>query len=202
MTSQIFRCHGLLRPSPQADQLGFHDLAYWLIFVSILAGWFLFIFAPQRERLQMLQDRTQVLKNHRAAELRERKRMERSIAELQRGDPRAWERAARDRLGWIEPGEITNIAAWIPNQRIQSRIEFQRPSGPPPIPSVPPRPIVPNLPMAPANIRMMAQNKASAADLVGPSLGTPPQPIAVSRVVQTTPRLPSPPRRIGVTASR
>ena len=112
VTSQIFRCHGLQQIPQNADRLGIHDLAYWLIFVAVMCAWFLFLFAPQHERLEMLSGRRHVLASHLAAEKCELQRLQSGIEELQNGNSHAWERAARNRLGWLEPGEITDAMIW------------------------------------------------------------------------------------------
>lgn len=151
LTSQIFRCHGLDNLASRADQLGLHDVAWWLIFLVALSAWFLLLFSPQRERLNNLAERQQVLMGHLKAEKRELGRLHRSIDELTRGDPRAWERAARGRLGWLEPGEVTDVVAWNHTHNIRPVVmppplpadHLKLPTGPLPKPQIPPLPVPP-----------------------------------------------------------
>lgn len=176
-TSRIFRCPGLQRVPPHADDLGAHDLAYWLIFLAVLAGWFLFVFAPQRERLSALDERCTVLMSHVQAEQRELARLQRSIHALQGGDPRAWEGAARGRLGWVEPGEITDLArgmtarpaATDPARNSDALLK------PPP---VLPRPLIPPLPAPAPTLRPQDLVAADPEhhELLGPARGAPPPP--------------------------
>jgi len=177
ITSQVFRCHGLMRPKADADNLGIHDIAYWLIFLSCLAGWFLFYFAPQRERLGLLDDRRDVLAAHLAAEKRELKRLERSVKALQQGDPFAWERAARGRMGWVEPGEITDISTWLPRQASARTIHIRRQNSMPsqPLRMAPP-PSIPSFPVPSSSLkeRLLVQN-AVRFDALGPIVSSPPK---------------------------
>jgi len=177
VTSQIFRCPGLQHISRDADKLGGHDVALWLIFLSVLAAWFLFLFVPQRERLGMLEDRCEMLNGHMKAEKRELARLQRSIKDLQHGDPAAWERAARGRLGWVEPGEVTDLAKGMPPRPVNAENNASK-SVPPPPPSVLPRPPIPALPVPPAALRpqdLVLRDPANS-DAIGPSRGTPPTP--------------------------
>jgi len=178
-TSQIFRCPGLQTVSPGADNLGLHDLAYWAIFLAVLAAWILFVFAPQTERLGMLEERSSVLKTHLRAEKRELARLQRSIKNLQQGDPQAWERAARGRLGWLEPGEITDLSHGLPPRQAGNGSDAARKAEPPfRPPQVLPRPAIPPLPMPPANLRpqdLVSGNQAGT-ELLGPLFGSPPSP--------------------------
>ena len=112
-----------------ADCFGLHDLAYWLIFVAVMCAWFLFLFAPQHERLDMLASRRHVLNAHLAAEKNELQRLHLGIDDLLRGNPHAWERAARTRLGWLEPGELTDLKAWSRIQELNLSKPSAKPSG-------------------------------------------------------------------------
>ncbi|MGD0092532.1 MAG: hypothetical protein ABSE73_21665 [Planctomycetota bacterium] len=200
VTSQIFRCPGLQPVPHNADNLGVHDLAYWVIFLAVMAAWFLFVFAPQAERLGMLAERTKVLKTHLEAEKRELARLQRSLKQLQQNDPQAWERAARGRLGWVEPGEITDLS-----HGLSSRQAGNSPAAPPePRPAMKPpaalpRPAIPPLPVPPAGLRpqdLVAGNQAGA-ELLGPSCGSPPLPPQPSQTPQpplATPQLARPQR--------
>jgi hypothetical protein len=180
VTSQIFRCHGLQAISERADRLGCHDLAYWLIFVAVLCAWFLFLFVPQRQRLTNLSERQQVLCAQLKAEKRELVRLERSIKDLTRGDPQAWERAARGKLGWLQPGEVTDIVAW--NQTHNIRPVIQRlddgAHGAPTLPTPSLRqPRVPPLPIAPLGLgsaKPAIARESINPDLLGLMRGTPP----------------------------
>jgi len=133
VTSQIFRCKGLDHVSPQADRLGTHDLFYWILFISAISAWYLYLFIPQKERLTALHDRRHTLEVHLREENKERRRLERGIRALFANDPTAWERAARGKLGWVEPGELTDMVAWRRNRVV-------------PMPPVPPRAEAPALP--------------------------------------------------------
>jgi hypothetical protein len=164
-----------MRPKPDADNLGLHDIAYWLIFLSCLSGWFLFYFAPQRERLALLEDRRDVLSAHLAAEKRELKRLERSVKALHGGNPLAWELAARGRMGWVEPGEITDISSWLPKQ---ARLNLPRSRRPDPTPSQPlrmsPPPHVPALPIPSSALKQRMLVQRTPPDALGPVLSSPP----------------------------
>ena len=186
ITSQIFRCHGLDASPSRGDRLGLHDVAWWMLFIAALCAWFLWLFAPQRERLNNLTEREHVLRGHMQAEKRELARLRRSIAELTRDNPFAWERAARGRLGWVEQGEITDVVAWSHNHAL--RVPAPSPgAAPPPQPLTPigplPRPRIPALPAAPP-----AQGNpklAVASDSIDPA--------ALGLVRGTPPPLPLPP---------
>ena len=160
-----------------ADSFGAHDFVCWLVFLAVMCGWFLFLFAPQRERLTMLQERQDVLSAHCTAEKKELQRLQRSIYALVHGDPGAWERAARGRLGWLEPGEVTDMAAWNQNRMalMPSRAAEVHPEALKPAPALQ-RPRIPLLPIPPA---ASARPKLASAerlntDIVGPSVGSPP----------------------------
>jgi hypothetical protein len=176
--TSIFRCHGLQHTPSDADRLGSHDLIYWILFVGLLATWFLFLFAPQHERLGMLEGRLHVLHSHLGVEKRELKRLERSINDLTRGDPHAWERAARLQLGWVEPGEIVDLASWNPSRFVKPAIDAMKsaPQMPPIPPAVLPRPTIPPIPPpAPAMRRIQIKiADASGTELLGPTQGSPP----------------------------
>jgi hypothetical protein len=196
ITSQIFRCHGLDQLSSRADQLGLHDVAWWLIFLVALSAWFLLLFAPQRERLNNLAEHQQVLVGHLKAEKRELARLHRSIDELTRGDPRAWERAARGRLGWLEPGEVTDIVAWNHSHNIHPvQINAAVPVAPPQplrlnLPSGPlPRPVIPTLPAPPpastplGKARLVVASQNIDPEALGLVRGTPPPVPSRTRAV-------------------
>ncbi|MFH0939401.1 MAG: hypothetical protein V1899_08995 [Planctomycetota bacterium] len=163
VTSQIFHCRGLQSVPITADRLGTHDLAYWIIFLTALAGWFLFLFAPQHEHLRMLKDRAGVLTAHLNAEQKEMSRLQCGISDLQRNNPRAWERAARGQLGWVESGEMLDMITW--NQtRAQSPPVPVAPPGTTPsmsvsraTPTVSLRPTIPTLPVAPLQLQAARQ---------------------------------------------
>ena len=179
VTSQIFRCPGLQPVPPNADKLGAHDLAYWFIFLAVMGAWFVFVLAPQAERLGMLAERTKVLKTHLGAEKRELARLQRSIKELQRNDPQAWERAARGRLGWVEPGEMTDLSHGLPAGQSGSgpAAPPEPKAAPKPLPA-PSRPAIPALPALPAGLRPqdLVMTNQAGTELLGPSCGPPPLP--------------------------
>ena len=181
MTSQIFRCHGLQSISARADKIGCHDLAYWLIFVAVLCAWFLLLFAPQRERLTNLAERQIMLSAHLKAEKRELQRLDRSINDLTRGDPQAWERAARGRLGWMQPGEVTDIVAWNQTHNVKPlavRLDGDNSRAPTNVPQPPlQRPRIPPLPVPPATLnpaRAVASTVTINPESIGLTRGEPP----------------------------
>jgi len=162
VTSQIFRCQGLDHVSPGADRLGTHDVFYWLVFTAAISGWYLFHFAPQRERLQALNERRHTLDVHLREESRELRRLTRGIRDLTANDPTAWERAARGKLGWLEPGELTDMVKWsrnrvvpVPPVRPRTEASNRQPQDqrrPAPAPALE-RPSVPALPVPPDALR-------------------------------------------------
>jgi hypothetical protein len=180
ITSQIFRCQGLDGAPSRADQLGLHDVAWWLLFILAVCAWFLLLFAPQRQRLNNLAEREQVLRGHMQAEKRELARLQRSINALLRNDPFAWERAARGRLGWVEPGEATDAAAWsrshdtrpaAPNNCAPPAAPLSHPPPPLPKPQIPPLPIAPP---ALGNARMVVELEPIDPAALGLVRGLPP----------------------------
>jgi hypothetical protein len=175
--TSIFRCKGLQHTPADADRFGGHDLLYWILFVGILSGWFLFLFAPQHERLSMLEGRRQVLGTHMALEKRELKRLQRSIDDLARGDPHAWERAARGRLGWVEPGEVTDLASWNPGRFNKPALDAHRVAPPMPniAPPMLPRPVIPPIPLPSAAMGRARLVVAPVnTEILGPLVGSPP----------------------------
>ncbi len=127
MTTTLFRCPGLSCQSADADRLGLHDLAWWLVMIAAVGAWYFMMYEPQQQRLQMLNGRTNVLDAQLKAEQIELNRVQREIKALKSNDIRAWERAARAALGWLKPGEITDIQAWR-----QQQIEEGLPDPSPP----------------------------------------------------------------------
>jgi hypothetical protein len=200
VTAQVFRCPGLQSVPPDADRLGAHDLVYWFAFVGVAAAWFLCLFAPQQERLSLLEDRRKVLTSHLEAEQREQARLRRSIRDLSRGDPQAWERAARGRLGWVEPGEITDLSRGRP--RVPAPTPATAPAQPlrPATPPALPRPQVPALPAPPSppvpsppSVRGISPPMPARIDAFGPLYGSPPiPPVPPAVPPRATPR-PAPP---------
>lgn len=191
VTSQIFRCHGLEHVPPQADDLGGHDLFYWIIFTSALSAWFLFFFAPQRERLEQLRGKREVLAAHLREEKRELARLQRGIADLTRGDPTAWERAARGKLGWTEPGELTDMVAWRHANVLPPRPAPVPAPNAPPVPSprtqhVMQRPELPALPVAPETVRTAGLRLYPKLPPI-PVAPSGPRPVAASRQVPAAP---------------
>jgi len=181
VTSKIFRCGGLHTQDSDCDPLSGYDLGYWLLFIGVIAGWFLFIFAPQRQRMSLLQDRLETLATHLKEDNREIKRIKRSIQELNQGDPYAWERTARGRLGWLEPGETVDplLIAALNVLPPRSRTEDGRRRR---IPNLP-RPAIPPIPQAPVPAARFA-----FFDRIGPLQSCPPplprRPEPIAEVVQ------------------
>ena len=112
MTTALFRCGGMGRQSVRHDRLGAHDIAWWLVVGALGAAWYFMLFEPQRQRNEMLQGRLDVLNTQLMAEQIELRRMAREVRALERDDPRAWERAARARLGWLQPNEVLDVRRW------------------------------------------------------------------------------------------
>ena len=182
VTSHLFRCHGLQTIPSDADRFGAHDLAWWIVFLAVISGWFLFIFAPQSERLGMLKDRHTVLCSQLKENTKELQRLRRGISDLAGGDANAWERAARGRLGWLEPGELTDVVAWN-----QMRVSMEKPVAAPGntlkpnnlLPRMLPRPHIPALPVPPAaqgTPRLLVSADSLTTDKIGPCVGCPPRP--------------------------
>lgn len=144
--TSIFRCHGLQSISPNADRIGGHDILYWMCFLALISLWFLFVYMPQCWRYEKLVGRQQALSLELNGDKKELDRLKRGIASLNNGDALAWERAARKRLGWLEPGELldternshTRAASNLP-----SPVQSNAPSSP-----VLSRPRVPQIPRA------------------------------------------------------
>src|SRR5437762_1218714 len=95
--TSIFRCHGLQKVAPNADRIGAHDLLYWLAFLAVVSGWFLFVYMPQCRRFEKLSGRQQALLLELDSDKKELARLRRGIDSLNHGDALAWERAARKR---------------------------------------------------------------------------------------------------------
>jgi hypothetical protein len=166
-----------------------------MIFIVALCAWFLLLFAPQRERLNNLIEREHVLRGHTLAEKHELARLQRSIAELTKNNPFAWERAARGRLGWVEPGEITDVVAWTRSHATRTPASTPG-AAPPPQPLAPigplPRPQIPPLPAAPpaqVNPKLVVASESIDPEALGLVRGTPP-PLPLPAP------LPSPPPRV------
>lgn len=145
-----FRCHGLQAISPTADKIGGHDLIYWFGFLAALSAWFLFGYMPQCRRYEKLIGREQALTLQLENEKKELDRLHQGIASLQHGDAMAWERAARKRLGWLEPGEVLDVQKFLQSRNAfaslnalpGARTNLKAPSPAP----VLPRPRVPQIP--------------------------------------------------------
>jgi len=195
VTSQIFRCPGLHRTPPSSDNLGTHDLLYWILFLTAISGWLLFIYVPQRERIGLLEDRRSVLETHLKIEKKELKRLQIAIADLCRGEPVAWERVARQKLGYVAPGEQTDMMVW-------NSTRAQRPITPPPSalptpptagspttapsPNVTRRPSLPALPVPSPMLRTAAFNNPVPTPVPPPTRATMERPRTVPPPGRTT----------------
>jgi hypothetical protein len=194
VTSQIFRCHGLEQSSGRTDSLGCHDILYWLLFCSALSAWFLFIFVPQRERVEHLQGRLDSLKTHVQAERKELQRAQRGIKDLERNAPDAWERAARSRLGWMEDGEVLDVVGWRHNhKRNQIRLsspETSRSSAFDPAtlrrPQIPALP-VPSSALRSAGLSLPLAPRAPTASVAAAATPPPPSPLIARRAAAGKP---------------
>ena len=87
-----------------ASGLAGQDL-FWMALAASIAGFVLLVFRPNRDRLGEAEAEARLLRaeiaslESRVAHLR---RWQRSLAT---GDRDAWASVARERLGWLEPGE-------------------------------------------------------------------------------------------------
>jgi hypothetical protein len=167
VTSQIFRCRGIQYNQPASDRFGNHDLLHWVVFLTVLAVWFTFLFLPQRERVELLTGRLSSLGMQQKEEQKELQRLQSGIAALLKNDPNAWERAARGHLGWLEPGEMTDMRAWNQNRAQAQSIQ---PTPPPSQPNKPvaPRPPIPALPSPPPLLPVHPQNAANNLNALPP----------------------------------
>jgi hypothetical protein len=188
--TSIFRCHGLHAVPANADNLGGHDLLYWCGFLASMSGWFLFVYMPQCRKVEMLTGRQDTLALQLENDKKELVRLQRGIASLKNGDSLAWERVARERMGWLEPGEITDLERWRQTHpqfgarpvysRPATPLSAQprlRPSGEPnsPAPARPSAPRLPRLPQPPTGVagRDSPAFRAVAGE---PPLSPPPLP--------------------------
>lgn len=160
LTTRVFRCRGLSQQAPEQDKFGGHDAAYWIVFCALAAGWYFFLFEPQRQRNEMLIGRQDVLQSQLRAENVELRRLRNEMTLLQRKDPTAWERAARLKLGWLKPGEITDILAW---RRASIAAGKGDPAPPPRFyrPALTPQRQLPNVPI-PRNVTPQAVTQRTA----------------------------------------
>ncbi|MCZ7644499.1 MAG: hypothetical protein M5U26_04315 [Planctomycetota bacterium] len=111
-TTRVFRCRGLCPQLRQEDGLGVHDLLWWVLLLALGGGWYFWAYEPQHQRNEMLEGRLKVLEAQLRAEEFELLRAQREVLALEGNHPDAWERAARAKLGWLLPGEITDQAEW------------------------------------------------------------------------------------------
>jgi len=125
----------------------------------------------------MLDGRLQVLRSHRLAEKREFTRLDRSINQLANGDPHAWERAARGKLGWVEPGEVTDLSNLAPRRVVPAGLDrSERNSTTPRVAPELPRPAIPIIPLPSPNMRRSTLVSGGPTDVLGPVLAAPPIP--------------------------
>lgn len=186
--TSIFRCQGLQRVSASADRIGGHDLLYWSAFLALISAWFLFVYMPQCRRLERMVGRQQALLLLLDDDKRELARLRKGIASLNRGDALAWERAARKRLGWLEPGEVLDMERWRSARTAVNNGGELSPRSTPPGPVLP-RPRVPQIPrpsqsppvivtQTPAPVARAMLLLADSGAL-GPTLLGPPPPPAI-----------------------
>jgi hypothetical protein len=192
--TSIFRCHGLHAVPSNADNLGGHDLVYWCGFLALMTAWFLFVYMPQCRKGEMLAGRQDALALQLDTDKKELVRLQRGIVSLKSGDSMAWERAARERMGWLEPGEITDVERWRQTHpQFGARPVYSRPAAPlnaqPRLRSAPPadgispppsqqRPAVPRLPRLPQPPTGVAGRDSPAFRAIAgePPLSPPPLP--------------------------
>jgi hypothetical protein len=97
-----------------------HD-EFWLLLAGSIAGFVLLVFQPNRERLREARAECRLLGQEigsleaRAAALR------RWVEALGAGEPDAWSAVARERLGWLAPGE--RVLASQVGSRSEARTE-------------------------------------------------------------------------------
>ena len=194
--TSIFRCHGLQYVAPNADSIGGHDLFYWCGFLGLLSAWFLFLYSPQCRRFEKLTGRQQALSLQLSTDKKALVRLQQGIGNLKSGDPLAWERAARARLGWLEPGETLD-----PSRLPLSSEGFANPrmtprSGAPMQLPILPRPRVPAIPQTfgPASMlasgRILSRGRFADSGALGPVLGSPPEPPPAPMIPRLPPRQP------------
>jgi hypothetical protein len=190
--TSLFRCHGLHFVPANADSIGGHDLFYWAAFLVMLSGWFLFIYMPQCRRLERLTGRQQSLALEFETDKKELTRLQRGISSLTQGDPVAWERAARGRLGWLEPGEVLDVEKWKRSRAASNGSVSEQPSRAPQRPALPapppmlPRPTIPRIPrrsaapsvVAQTMLRSQASMRFADSGAFGPTIAKPPLPPA------------------------
>lgn len=123
LTSRIFRCGGLAAPSERMDNWGRNDFYLVIAFGLILSAWYTLLYQPERARNEMLDARLSILQAQLKVEQVQLSRLRRGIDALETGDSRAWERAARSRLGWIKPGELSD------SEMIQKIVAADRPKA-------------------------------------------------------------------------
>lgn len=184
--TSIFRCHGLQHLPPGVDRVGGHDLFYWCGFLALMTGWFLFVYAPQCRRVEKLTGRQQALALEFSQDTRSLARLEQGIGDLRQGSALAWERAARVRLGWLQPGETLDASSLLsaapnnsprPNSNPDWTQLAQRPDTHLQLPPLP-RPRVPKLPRAspPSMLAQSSRGQFADAGSLGPTTSRPPPP--------------------------
>lgn len=153
VTTAMFRCEGMGRQSSGHDRFGWHDLAWWVVVGAVAAAWYFMLYEPQRQRNQMLRGRLDVLKSQLKAEETELNRVRREVTALESDDPQAWERAARARLGWLEPDEVLDVLRWRRDQIAAGH--------PDPLPGLIAPPIVRPTPTRPRRAQASPQRRPS-----------------------------------------
>ena len=199
--TSIFRCHGLETISPNADRIGGHDLVYWIGFLTAVSAWFLFGYMPQCRRYENLIGRQQVLSLQLETEKKQLARLHQGIDSLHNGDALAWERAARKRLGWLEPGEVLDADKFLQSRNaVASTLPANRtPQRSSPTAPVLPRPRVPQIPhpqqSVPSGFTHIHAPALPFADsgALGPAAPQPPQPPLPPPIAPTLPILPQRP---------
>lgn len=185
LSTLLFRCGGLAAATPEAERPANRDVAVWVICVSMLAAWYFFVFDPVRERNAMLRGRLSVLTSQCRAEQTELARVQREVQSLRRGQPQAWERAARLQLGFLKPGETTDLVAWRRQHPEAARAaEVARPAGPRCAAPAASRPVAADRAGGQAAGRIPAAPQAAARgeqDRARPRCAPPRQPVSVAR---------------------
>ena len=78
---------------------------FWVLFAGSVAGFVLLVFQPNRERVREARAECRLLEQEIAALSGRAAHLRRWAAALSAGDADAWAAVARERLGWLAPGE-------------------------------------------------------------------------------------------------
>lgn len=91
------------RARPRTSAAG-QDM-FWLLFAGSIAGFVLLVFQPNRERIREVRAECRLLEQEIAEFGGRSAHMRRWAEALRANDREAWTSVARERLGWLAPGE-------------------------------------------------------------------------------------------------